>query len=115
MNAKLDLSGFTGSERWFKHQLVPHVTYTEGVQYVAETAGAYWLLDIIATNQIEGPVSKEPFQVWKLVVADSKGVVTCDDGDGNIVHTQTIDFTDFPEEGVTLWFTNNVILLSSEY
>jgi hypothetical protein len=28
------------------------ITYTEGVEYVAETAGAYWLLDEIALAKV---------------------------------------------------------------
>jgi hypothetical protein len=44
-----DLAQFTGSEQWFKHFLGP--VFTEGVKHVADTAGAYWLIDSIAINQ----------------------------------------------------------------
>ena len=40
-----DLRQFTGTETWFRHPLARKVLYTEGVQYVAEQGGAYWLLD----------------------------------------------------------------------
>ena len=39
------LAQFTGSTHFYRHGLVREVLYTEGVEYVAETAGAYWLLD----------------------------------------------------------------------
>ena len=39
------LAQFTGSERFYRHALVRDVIYTEGVRYVADTVGAYWLID----------------------------------------------------------------------
>lgn len=48
------LHHFTGTETWFRHPLVRKVLYTEGVQYLAETGGAYWLLDEIACAQLIG-------------------------------------------------------------
>ena len=42
-----DLIQFTGSETWYRHGLFRNFLYTEGVQYVAETGKAYWLLDKI--------------------------------------------------------------------
>jgi hypothetical protein len=41
--------------------------------------------------------------------------LTCDDGNGNIVFTKDIEHTDFPLDEITLYFTNNVIHLPSEY
>src|ERR1700730_15173147 len=49
--SKDDLTQFTGSEHWYRHAMVRDVLYTDGVQYVAETAGAYWLIDEIAFAQ----------------------------------------------------------------
>jgi hypothetical protein len=45
------LPHFTGTERWFRHAMNQRVTYTEGAQFVAEKAGAYWLLDEIADRE----------------------------------------------------------------
>ena len=44
-----------------------------------------------------------------------KGVLTCEDGNDHTVFTKELDFTDFPEPGIALWFTNNTIFLPSEY
>jgi hypothetical protein len=108
--AALDTSGFTGTATWWRHPLARLVTYTDGARYVAETAGAYWLLDKIAT---EGPRLGEPFQVWTLDVA--KLTITITDGNGGEIAVHGLDFTDFPEPGIELWFTDNTILLPSEY
>jgi hypothetical protein len=111
------LDQFTGTETWYRHSMVPKVTYTEGVKYVAETYGAYWLLDLIVFSQIDSEkLRKEYFQVWKLEVGDDRvGKITVDDGDHNIIHRSEIPFTDFPQPGITLWFVDLVILLPSEY
>jgi hypothetical protein len=108
---------FTGSENWYKHALMRSVTYTDGAKYVADEAGAHWLLDIIATNQLRPEIKAEEFQVWKLQVVEGggKGEITATDGNDRVIHSQVVDFTDFPEPGITLWFTDNVILLPSEY
>jgi hypothetical protein len=111
-----DLEYFTGTENWYRHGLVRSITYTDGAKYVADSGGAYWILDEIALAQKFNPqVKGEPFQVWKLAVRDNAGVLTCDDGNGNIVFTKKIPFTDFPLPMIAFYFADNVILLPSEY
>ena len=111
-----DLDQFTGGDEWTRHSLNRNILYTEGVRYLAETAGAYWLLDIIASVQHLAKVRAEEFQVWTLTLnkTGNGAVVKCDDGNGNVVYTQRIPFTDFPLPSVKLYFTNTVILLPSE-
>lgn len=110
------LPHFTGTSVWYKHACVPGVTYTEGAKYLFESADAYWLLDKIATCGTMLPECKpEEFQVWKLKVADNKATLSCEDGNGNTVYTENLQFTDFPLSEAELWLTNNVILLPSEY
>ncbi len=43
-----DLSQFTGSTEFYRHAFNRAVIYTEGVQYLADNAGAHWLVDAIA-------------------------------------------------------------------
>jgi hypothetical protein len=40
--------------------------FTTGIMYVAETCGAYWLIDAIASHQTTAAVRAEPFQLWQL-------------------------------------------------
>ncbi len=112
-----DLAQFTGSENWYRHAINRAVLYTDGAKYVADQAGAYWLLDEIAIIQPHNArVAAESFQVWKLAVsADQTGVLTCDDGNGRVIFSKEIPYTDFPLDGITLYFTNNTILLPREY
>ena len=115
--SKSDLAQFTGSENWYRHGINRNVLYTDGVQYVAELGGAHWLLDEIAIIQpYNKAVTAEECQVWKLAVRpDRSATLTCDDGNGNIVCTKEIEYTDFPLDEITLYFANNVIHLPSEY
>jgi hypothetical protein len=114
---KADLSQFTGSEQWHRHGLARDVLFTDGAKHVADAGGAYWLLDEIALAQRgDKRVAAEEFQFWKLTVKEDKtATLTCDDGNGNIVFTKTIEFTDFPLEEIALYYTNKAILLPREY
>lgn len=109
-----DLDQFTGSDNWYQHGIVRRISYTDGAKYVADTAGAYWLLDEIALAQLDKRMQVEEFQVWKLTVADSVGELTCGDGNGNLLVKKPIPYTDFPLPEIELWFENNVICLPSE-
>jgi hypothetical protein len=112
-----DLRQFTGSDQWFRHALVRSVLFTDGAQHVAETGGAYWLLDEIALAQrYKKRVAAEAFQNWTLKVKDDNTArLTCDDGNGNVVFSKRIPFTDFPLSEVTLYFCNSTLMLPSEY
>jgi prepilin-type processing-associated H-X9-DG protein len=114
---KADLDQFTGSEHWYRHGLARNILFTDGAKYLADSAGAYWLLDEIALAQRgQKAVAAQEFQVWKLAVnADSSGVLTCGDGNGNTVFAKAIEFTDFPSDAIELWFENNTIYLPSEH
>jgi hypothetical protein len=108
---------FTGTEQWYRHSINRTVLYTDGVRYVAEHGQAYWLLDEIALIQpYDKSIAAEEFQVWKLEVQpDKTATLTCDDGNGHVVFSKEIPYTDFPLETITLYFANDVIHLPSEY
>jgi len=89
----------------------------DGVRAMVRAAGgAYWLLDEIALAQrYKKRVAAEEFQNWTLKVKDDNTArLTCDDGNGNIVFSKRIPFTDFPLPEISLYFCNSTILLPSE-
>ena len=112
-----DLLQFTGTEQWHRHGIVRDVLFTDGAKYLADHAGAYWLLDEIALAQRgSSRVAGEVFQLWKLTVnADHTATLSCEDGNGNAVYSKAIPYTDFPLPEIVLYFTDGVILLPSEY
>lgn len=114
---KADLFQFTGSETWYRHGLVRSVLFTDGAKYVADMGGAYWLLDEIALAQRhKQAVAAQEFQLWRLTVKeDGTARLVCEDGNGNRIYSKRITYTDFPMDGVELYYTNKTILLPSEY
>jgi hypothetical protein len=112
-----NLDRFFGSETWFSHSLNRFMHYTEGVQYFAQNAGgqgAYWLLDIIATELFQLQKA-EPFIKISITVRDNKAAISGDDGDGNVIYLKLIDYTDLQEGTWNFYLTDNVLLLPSEY
>lgn len=109
-----ELRQFSGTENYYK-QWTGEFVYTDGVKYVADKYGAYWLLDVIASWQVEEKVKKELFQVWQLTVQGNRGIVEMFDGDTKTaIAKQIIPYTDFPCL-IKLYLTDGVLLLPSEY
>ena len=116
-----DLRQFTGTAQWHRWSSLTHLICTDGAKYIAEEAGAYWLLDAIASHQ-NAPALKDSqrlqeLQMWILHVnADKSCLLTCAE-DSNVapVVVQSIEFADFPMKEVKLYVCNGVVLLPSEY
>lgn len=88
---------------------------TEGIMFLAEKANSYWLLDLVISHQTNPILKNEEFQVWKLFRVGDEWRATADDGNDNILVSQDIAFSDFPLDEIKLYFTNNTLLLPSEY
>lgn len=109
-----NLNQFTGTTQWYRHSLFRKYLYTDGMQYLAENAGCYWLLDHILIHQSLPEIAKEEFQNWKIVVTNSEATITVDDGNDNIIKKWKGIYTDFPLSEINLFFENNVLHLPSE-
>jgi len=115
-----DLAQFIGSETAYRHW-TGRLVYTEGVQFLAEKGGAYWLVDAIASYQPDRRITSRPeladFQLWELAVHEDRSarLTVRADSDRPAVIAQDIPFTDFPLERVTLYVCNGTLLLPSEY
>jgi hypothetical protein len=121
MTLATDLAHFTGTEHWYRHPLNGFVTYTDGVQYFAEEAGAYWFLDILAT-EVAGLINDDqPFLSIALVAQNSRAIITVTDGNDNHLEQKRIDFTDCPDGNWRFYMAEGgpdgtiCILLPSEY
>jgi hypothetical protein len=115
-NLENELMQFTGSEQVFYLPLFPKFRYTEGVRYLAKEANSYWLLDYIFSNQHDNTIQEQPFQVWKLQVAENRGAqIKVEDGNNNLIKSFELEFTDFPLKQIDLWFIEGTLILPSEY
>ena len=85
---------FTGTEEYHRIRypwLRKDFLLTDGSKYLADKAGliggtAYWLIDIIASHQLNHKVASEGFQTWKLYVNHAE-VVQPDPGKALLVET----------------------------
>ena len=113
---ELALKQFTGSQTFYRHPLFRKYVYTEGVKYLAEEAGAYWLIEYVLSNQISKTIQSHPFQVWHLTrQKDNGAIIIVSDGNDNEIIRFHLPFTDFPLQDITLWFIGETLLLPSEY
>jgi hypothetical protein len=85
------------------HSLVKRLVFTQTVGQIREMADCFWLIDLIASYQYK--LKTEEFQVWKFVcdTKSKKGIMTCEDGNGNNLVKQEVNYTDFPLDELTLW------------
>lgn len=113
-----ELQQFTGAQHYYQH--MGNVVLTDGAKHLADRAGAYWLMDVVASWQTAKKVACEHFQSWNLnVKEDNKATVVADDGNGKEIARQKIPFTDFPLRSQRLYLVNDgkyrVLMLPSEY
>jgi hypothetical protein len=109
-----NLMQFTGTTQWYRHPLFRTCLYTDGIQFLAEKAECYWLLDHIFANQALPKVKAEPFQTWTITLLEEGCEIVVDNGNGKVIKKWKIPFTTFPLDEQKLYFTDNVLLLPSE-
>ncbi len=112
------LGHFYGSANFCRHW-TGRIQHTEGVQYLAEAAGAHWLVDVVASYQRDPRIKKcDGFQICELTVnlAEHTGVVTLRaDKDTPVLITQELEYTDFPLEHIKLYLADFTLMLPTEY
>lgn len=113
-----NLQHFTGSTLYHRYQIGRglEIKFTEGIYYLVEKANCYWLLDVIMSWQYNAEVRNNTFQVWRLKKSNNNSaIITCTDGNKNLLTKQYIQFTDFPLEEIEAWYVDGVCLLPGEY
>lgn len=130
---------FGGSDGRYRHMLNPSLIYSDGMKDVAEKAGAFWLIDIVAT-ELE-PICRqrfkddgESFHLLLVKVKNGKANLYLaadahDTYDGveplGLLWTRYIDYTDLPDGDWTFYLSADrmvvpgrtvfVLYLPSEY
>lgn len=117
MSLQSDIAQFTGTNNYYLHP-TKKLKYTDGVKFIAEKYGAYWLIDAIASYQGSKALNVEDlkrFQLWELKVDSGTATLKCkpDSGQPPVIR-QWIEFTDFPES-ITLYVEGDVLLLPLEH
>ena len=109
-----DLRMFDGTAHWYRHPFNSNLLYTDGTKFFAEKAGAYWFLDIVAT-ELADLMETEEFMVIALDVKGTSATITAGDGNGNDLWQREISFTIAPDGVWKFFFANNVLYLPSEH
>lgn len=123
------LGYFSGTVNYYPHW-TRRFYYTEGILAMAEKAGGFWVIDMIASHQgraVKAPLffgDKEGhrlhdvgFQIWILDVrADKTATMRCieDTGQPDMI-TDEIDYADFPEGCWKFYLVQDVLMLPGEY
>ena len=115
----------TGTTAYHSHP--EGLRFTDGMMYVAETCGAYWLLDAVASHQpdiLRKHKCWAAFQVWRLR-SRKDGTWLLDawsdtPKESSLLVRQKIKYSDFPKElcesGGFQWFVmEGVAMLKEEY
>lgn len=107
----LDLQQFTGTVNHYKHG-TSNVRFTDGVFYLADQGGAFWLIDAIVSYH-----RQETFQIWELHKnEDNTATLTMVEDTGlPVLVKQEIPYTDFPLDSIRLYLIKNVLMLPTEY
>jgi hypothetical protein len=104
-----NLAQFTGTEKYYRYSpLFPFMLLTDGTRYLAESCDCYWLIDLIASMQLDRLIKEheqlQSLQFWKLTVNDDRSAtVICEWDSEQIVYSQKIDYTDFPLNEARIW------------
>lgn len=105
------LGQFIGTTQYWKGWL--DTNYTEGIKYISENGYSWFVTDAISIIKVK--FMQEPFIVIMLkLLDDNKAQMIIDDGNGNVLYTQDYEYTDAKRE-LTLYFIDNVLMLSGEY
>ena len=111
-----NLSQFTGTENYYR--VMPRLVITDGVRYLANQANSYWLVSLIYSHLTTQPICSE-FVVARLTVIGKTADLVLDDGNGQVIAKQAIEYTDFPLDEMCIYCCYQektwVLLLPSEY
>lgn len=113
-----DLCSFIGTTEYHRGWL--NTNYTDGVVYISNNGYSWLVTDAISVIKAElthkdDIVKGYDFLVIKLqLLGDNKAKMVITDGNDKILYEQNYDYTDAKRE-LTLYYQNNVIMLSGEY
>jgi hypothetical protein len=111
------LRQFTGTEHYYRTN--GNLVVTDGVKFLADEAKSYWLLDLYASHLIGVRGEQEGFTVLKMTRVGAGASIVIEDGNGNQLARQLVEYTNFPLASITLYGVWDgslwIVMLTSEY
>ena len=117
-----ELRNFYGTEHYYRTN--PGLLVTDGVKFLADKAGAYWLLDVVWSYL---PVLRKSRDTFFVVVLTKDGVeapgaafsIQDDVPPSKTYAAQAVEYTDFPLDEIKMYLAATeeefVLMLRSEY
>jgi len=106
------LNGFIGTQNYWRHM---GVNLTDGVKYIMDNGYAWFVTDTIIAIAKTHNLLIQPFLTINLkLTGNNTADLIIEDGDYNELYRQHYEFTDAKRE-LKLFFTDNVLMLNSEY
>ncbi|HQR85769.1 MAG: hypothetical protein B7Y59_00280 [Burkholderiales bacterium 35-55-47] len=96
-----NLSQFIGSEHYYR--LLPTFVVTDGLRYLMDNADCYWLAQLYGLHLSDVDFNQNPFTVLKFTRKNNGGIVNIEDGNGNLLVQQRLDYADFPFDEYRLY------------
>jgi len=107
-----DLNKYYGSENYFN---VMNTNVTDGIYYIMKNGYSWLVTDFLVVAKSDNfKIKDESFISVKLKLKDDTAKMIVTDGNDKILYTQDYEYTNVKRE-VTLFYIDNVLLLSSEY
>ena len=104
------INGFIGTTKYYN---VMGANVTDGVHYIMENGYSWIVTDSIVILRME--LKKYDFMTVKLkLLLDNKAKMIITDGNDKVLYTQDYNYTDAKKD-LTMFYTNNVLMLDSEY
>ena len=116
-NYHSEVSQFTGTEAYHRWTPLSKSVLTDGAKYVAEQLQAYWLFDEIDLQIKHGKMPKLDmyFTTFTVSLEFSIGKLSIEDGNGKVLKTKSIDYTDFPLPEIKIWSASTATEQSGQF
>ncbi|MBU4133663.1 MAG: hypothetical protein KKF12_22825 [Proteobacteria bacterium] len=120
-NTMPDLSGFSGTQNYWRWTPVSPIFLTDGVKYLTDELNAGWLIssaEHFLTTRKKIKDSRHIIEIQLEVKANGNALMTLENEFG-VYAKRKFSSTNFPSEGIGLWAypydRNWIIMLQSEY
>ena len=101
------------------HRILPTFAVTDGFKYLIDEANCYWLAQLYGLHLVSIDFNDFPFTILKITKNQRGARINIEDGNGQVIAWQRLEFTDFPFNRFTLyacWSGEQwVAMLPSEY
>lgn len=120
-----ELSNFTGTNEYHKFSILFKEVLTDGVKYLCDNLGCYWLMDIVGSTQhLEKIKANKSFIIWKIkrvgkgfivrAYSDYNSKETEEENKQYLLYSQKGLYTDFKLNEYEFYQQGEVLLLKSE-